>query len=87
MVGQAAAYPLEESKGDMRQTRSKSRKSRAAKKDQRAGADAQIKTPHKKSKTLKLVSYVKIHVPGEPSYLQKVVRKRKLREMSERKYG
>ena len=42
--------------------------------------------PRKKSKTLRLVSYIKIEVPGEPSYMEKVVTKRRIREMSERKF-
>ena len=43
--------------------------------------------PKKRSKTLRIESYVKIEVPGQPSYMEKVVKKVKLREMSERKFG
>ena len=33
------------------------------------------------------MSYVKVDVPGLPSELQKVVRKRKIRKMSERRFN
>ena len=83
MLSAAAAYSLEESKDDKRQKRTKSKKPRATKKEQ---AGLVLAKSRKRSQTLSVVSHIKIDVPGRPSYMQKVVKKLRLREMSERKF-
>ena len=77
---------MEESKDEKRQKRKKSKKSRATKKDQAAQLEPMQKQL-KRSQTLRVVSYIKIDVPGQPSRMQKVVKKRRIRGMSERKFG
>ena len=41
----------------------------------------------KRSQTINVVSYVKVDVPGQQSELHKVVKKRKIRKMSSRRFN
>jgi len=52
-----------------------------------AGNEELLMKPKKRSQTLRIVTYIKVEVPGKPCELQKVVKKRRIRDMSERKFN
>ena len=77
---------IEESKEVKKNERRKSCKSSSSK-SANQGENGPNSKSSKRSQTISIVSYVKVDVPGLPSELQKVVRKRKIRKMSDRRFN
>ena len=64
-----------------------SQKSRTAIKDQEVEEKSQKRhRPRQRSQTIEINSFVKVDVPGHPSYMKQVVKKLRLKEMSARKF-